>query len=199
MDKDSALKKIKEEILGLENSPLYKERVANHVFPVIGEGDHNAKVMFIGEAPGEKEAKSGRPFCGTAGKLLDWCLSEIGVDRKETYITNIVKDRPPKNRDPYPEEIDIYSPFLDRQIDIIQPEIIATLGRFSAEYMLVKMGLADKVRPITQLHGSVLQTKTNYGSVRIVPLLHPAAAIHNPTQKNFLLEGFKSLKQEISR
>ncbi len=197
MDKKGLLREIKEEVLNLKNSPLYKERVENNVFPVIGEGNHSARVMFIGEAPGANEAKNGKPFCGSAGKMLDWCLQEIEFDRADAYVTNIIKDRPPKNRDPYPEEIEIYAPFLDRQINIIQPKIIAPLGRFSAGYILEKFGLGDQVRPITSIHGAVFEAESDYGKITIIPLLHPASAIHNPHKKDTLLDGFKSLREKI--
>src|SRR3989337_2153314 len=133
-ERDEALKKIKDEVVNLVASPLYAERVRNKYFPVIGEGNHLAEIMFIGEAPGENEAKSGRPFCGRAGKVLDTLLQSIGIDRKDVYVTNIVKDRPPENRDPLPDEIELYAPFLDRQIAAIKPAGIATLGRFSMQY-----------------------------------------------------------------
>ena len=137
-DRSQALKQIREEVQNLKESPLYQERVNNQTLPVIGEGSHNAQLMFIGEAPGRNEAKTGRPFCGSAGKILDDLLTSIGVKREAVYITNIVKDRPPSNRDPLPEEIAIYGPFLDRQIDIIKPLVIVTLGRFSMSYIMEK-------------------------------------------------------------
>src|SRR3989338_2477092 len=136
--RDEDLKRIKNEVVALENSPLYNYRIENKYFPVIGEGSHTASIMFIGEAPGENEAKTGRPFCGRAGKVLDMLLESVGIERKDVYVTNIVKDRPPKNRDPLPEEIEIYAPFLDRQIDIIQPKVLAGLGRFSSTYLIQK-------------------------------------------------------------
>src|SRR3989344_3352600 len=114
-DRTEQLRKIKDEVLVLKESPLYEDRIKNQVFPVIGEGSHYAKIMFVGEAPGKNEAKTGRPFVGAAGKLLDEFLASAGIKREDVYITNIVKDRPPLNRDPFPNEIDIYSPFLDRQ------------------------------------------------------------------------------------
>src|SRR3989338_6639643 len=125
------MKKIRDEVLALTSAPLYAERVKNKVFPVIGEGSHDAKIMFVGEAPGKNEAAGGRPFCGASGKILTEMIESIGKKRENVYITNIVKDRPTDNRDPLPEEIKIYSPFLDRQIEIIQPKVIATLGRYS--------------------------------------------------------------------
>src|SRR3989344_4714607 len=97
--------------------------------------------MFIGEAPGKNEAATGRPFCGVSGRILDELFVSAGIDRKNVYVTNIVKDRPPANRDPLPEEISTYARFLDRQIDIIQPKVIATLGRFSMDYIMRQFGL----------------------------------------------------------
>lgn len=108
------LEQIKSEVTNLKRSPLYKERIKNKAFPVIGEGSCHAKIMFIGEAPGKNEAKTGRPFCGTSGKILDKLLASVDIKRKDVYITNIVKDRPPSNRDPLPAEIKIYGPYLDR-------------------------------------------------------------------------------------
>ncbi|MEK9183760.1 MAG: uracil-DNA glycosylase, partial [Patescibacteria group bacterium] len=102
------LKQIRDEVLNLKKSPLYKYRTQNKFFPVIGEGSDYAKIMFIGEAPGKNEAKTGRPFCGAAGKILDELLVSVKILRSDVYITNIVKDRPPMNRDPLPEEIKIY-------------------------------------------------------------------------------------------
>ncbi len=192
MTKKELLKQIKDEILDLKESSLYKERVESKSFPVIGEGNHDALVMFIGEAPGAQEAKTGRPFCGSAGKILDECLETIQIKREDVYITNILKDRPPKNRDPLPEEIEIYTPFLDRQIEIINPKIIATLGRFSAEYILRKYKLEKEIKSITALHG-----KPIYGEIKILPLFHPAVAIYNRSKKDILKEGFFVLKNML--
>jgi len=192
-DRTEALRKIKEEVLALKASPLYTERVKNNVFPVIGEGSHQASIMFVGEAPGRNEAATGRPFCGAAGKILDQLLVSIGVDRKDVYITNIVKDRPPMNRDPLPEEIEIYAPFLNRQVDIIQPKVIATLGRFSMSYLMQKFGLGSD--SISQAHGKVLEASMPHGSVKLIPLYHPAVAIYNRTMRQTLEEDFKILAQ----
>src|SRR3989344_1579856 len=106
-EREAELKKIKEDGLNLTASPPLADPVENNYFPVIGEGNHTAKIMFIGEAPGQNEAKTGRPFCGRAGKVLDTLLQSIGIDRKDVYVTNIVKDRPPENRDPLPDEIEL--------------------------------------------------------------------------------------------
>lgn len=195
--KTEALKKIRDEVLAFKASPLYAYRTENKYFPVTGEGSHDAKIMFIGEAPGKNEAQTARPFCGASGKVLDSLLASIGLNRPDVYITNIVKDRPPENRDPTPEEIEMYGPFLDRQIEAIQPKVIATLGRFSMQYILARLGLASEIIPISQAHGKVFSAKTSYGEVIVIPLYHPAAAIYNQHLKDTLLEDFKILKNYI--
>jgi uracil-DNA glycosylase len=188
------MKLIRDEVFSLEDSPLYKYRYENRNFPVIGEGSHFAEIMFIGEAPGRNEAKTGRPFCGAAGSILDELLFGVGIKREDVYITNIVKDRPPMNRDPLPEEIKIYGPFLDRQIEIIQPKVIATLGRYSMDYIMRKFGLEFELEPISRAHGKSYEAKASYGSIHIVPLYHPAAAIYNQALKNTLKADFQILK-----
>jgi uracil-DNA glycosylase family 4 len=198
-DRTAALKQIKEEVLNLKDSPLVAERMANKVFPVIGEGSHSAKIMFIGEAPGKNEAATGRPFCGTSGKILDALLGSVGLERRDIYITNIVKDRPPQNRDPLPDEIVAYGPFLNRQIDIIQPKVIATLGRFSMDYIMRQFGLEFEILPISQAHGKIWTGKTSYGTVTIIPLYHPAASIYNQHLKETLQEDFKIMKEYANK
>lgn len=188
------MEQINDEVVALKNSPLYKFRIENNYFPVIGEGNHSAKIMFIGEAPGRNEAKTGRPFCGAAGKILDELLDSIGIKREDIYITNIVKDRPPQNRDPLPEEIKIYGPFLDRQIEIIQPKIIATLGRYAMSYIMTKLNLESKLEPISKMHGKIFETGTSYGSTKIIPLYHPCVAVYNPHTKTQLKSDFAILK-----
>jgi len=193
-DRTELLRKIKEEVINLKDSPLYKERIKNKVFPVIGEGSHQAKIVFVGEAPGKNEAATGRPFCGAAGRILDELLASAEIKREDVYITNIVKDRPPFNRDPLPEEIHIYGPFLDRQIDIIQPEALATLGRFSMDYIMRKFELIGELAPISKLHGKIFEAKASYGPVKIVPLYHPAVAIYNNNTKEDLKKDFQILR-----
>ncbi|OHA60497.1 MAG: hypothetical protein A2556_01620 [Candidatus Vogelbacteria bacterium RIFOXYD2_FULL_44_9] len=191
--KTSALLKIKQTLLDAKDAPLFEYRQANKYWPVIGEGSHEAKIMFVGEAPGKNEALTGRPFCGTAGKILDELLAGIGLKREEVYITNIAKDRPPGNRDPLPEEIAYYGPFLDQQIEILQPRVIATLGRFSMSYLLNKYFLPAST--ISEMHGQVIETQEKYGPVVIVPLYHPAASIYNQKLKETLKADFAVLKQ----
>ncbi len=192
--KTDLLKKIKEEVLNLKESPLYSYRTENKYFPVIGEGSHDAKIMFVGEAPGRNEAKTGRPFCGTAGKVLDELLEHVNINRTDVYITNIVKDRPQQNRDPLPEEIKIYGPFLDRQIEILQPKIICALGRYSMGYIMQKFGLGNKVEVISKMHGKSFDADASYGSIKIVCLYHPCVAVYNPTRKDELKKDFEILK-----
>ncbi len=192
------LREIRDEIVNLKDSPLYVERVNNGVYPVIGEGNHHAAIMFIGEAPGRNEAQTGRPFCGAAGRILDELLASVGIKRSEVYITNIVKDRPPFNRDPTPEEITAYGPFLDRQIHIIQPKVIVTLGRFAMAYIMNKFGLGWVLKPISQMHGKIFNAKTDYGEIKIIPLYHPAVAVYNANTKDVLAADFRVLAHATS-
>jgi DNA polymerase len=194
-ERTEQLRKIKDEVVALTTSPLYAERTKNGVHPVIGEGSHHARVMFIGEAPGRNEAATGRPFIGAAGKILNELLASAGITREDVYITNIVKDRPPFNRDPEPDEIVAYGPFLDRQIAIIQPAVIVTLGRYAMGYIMEKFGLAAQLEPISRMHGRQFEATTGYGPVAIVPLYHPAVAIYNRSSLDTLKQDFQILRQ----
>lgn len=194
-DRTEKLRAIRDEVVALTRSPLYAERLKNGVHPVIGEGSHYARLMFVGEAPGRTEAATGRPFVGAAGKILDELLASANIARADVYITNIVKDRPPFNRDPLPEEIEVYGPFLDRQIRIIQPEIIATLGRYAMGYIMEKFGLQSQLEPISKMHGRVFDAQAPSGSLRIIPLYHPAVAVYNSSTKDTLKQDFQALCQ----
>lgn len=195
MDKHEEMKKIRDELLDLKVSPLYEYRIENKYFPVIGEGTHDAHIMFVGEAPGEKEAQTARPFCGRSGKLLDEMLASINLDRKKVYIGNLVKDRPQDNRDPTPDEIALYAPFLDRQIQIIKPQIIVMLGRHSMNYLFSRAGIADKLQPISKMHGQLFEGDFGYGKVALLPLYHPAVGLYNPNMRGTMFEDFKQLKR----
>jgi len=181
------LRKIKEEVLHCKKCPLYKTRK----LPVIGQGNHQAKIMFIGEAPGASEDATGIPFCGAAGKILDELLNSIGMKRKEIYIANILKCRPPQNRNPQKEEIESCTPYLERQIKIIQPKIICTLGNYATAFILEKFGLKEKTQGISKIHGKKF-TAENF---LIIPLYHPAVATYNPLMKEVLLKDFEILKK----
>ncbi len=191
--REKELEHIKDEVISLTKSPLYEYRTSNKYLPVIGEGSSDAAVMFVGEAPGKNEAKTGKPFAGAAGKILNELLESVSISREEVYITNIVKDRPQENRDPTTEEIEIYGPFLDRQIELIQPKVIATLGRFSMFYILTKYGQSTENIVISKLHGKALNVDASYGPVSILVLYHPAAAIYNQSLKATLFEDFAIL------
>lgn len=175
MNKAEELGKIKTEMDSDLNLPLRNR--ANLVF---GVGDPDAQVVFIGEAPGFFEDKQKEPFVGRAGQLLNKLLEKIKIERKNVYITNIVKHRPPENRDPLPEEIAAYKPYLTRELKILQPKIVATLGRFSMNYFL-------PYAKISTDHGKIY--KMNH--TLIYPLYHPAAALRSTSvladlEKDFL-------------
>jgi DNA polymerase len=188
------LRAIRDAVVGLTSSPLYEERMRNGVHPVIGEGSHYARLMFVGEAPGRNEAATGRPFVGAAGTILNELLASAKIDREHVYITNIVKDRPPFNRDPLPEEIQSYGPFLDQQISIIQPTVIAPLGRYAMGYVMTKFGLESSLEPISAMHGRTFPAVASYGPVTIVPLYHPAVAVYNRSTKETLIRDFQVLR-----
>lgn len=149
---------------------------------VMGEGNLSAEVVFIGEAPGKNEDLQGRPFVGAAGKFLDEMLAHAGLKREDVYITNIVKYRPPNNRDPEPAEKEAFWPYLLRQLKVIQPKLIVTLGRHSMEYFLPSQRISD-------IHG---QPKRN-GDLVIMPLFHPAAALYNGSMRQTLIDDFMKI------
>ncbi len=197
INKIKVLGEIGEQVLNLTESPLYKYRTENSFLPVIGEGNTDAEIMFVGEAPGKNEALSGKPFCGKAGDLLDSLLDSINTPRESVYITNIVKDRPQENRDPSIEEIAVYGPFLDKQINIIQPKVIVTLGRYSMNYIMDRFGLKNKIETISEAHGKVYDAKTSYGNIVIIPEYHPAATIYNRKLIPILEKDFKVIREVV--
>lgn len=193
--KQSLIRRLSDEIVNLKKSPLYAYRVKNGYQPVIGAGSLDARIVLIGEAPGKNEALTGKPFCGASGKVLDQLLQSINLKRENVYITSVVNDRPPENRDPSLKEIELYSPFLIRQLNIIQPRVIATLGRYSMNVILSEFGLEHDIKPISQNHGSSYKAKTTWGEVVIIPLYHPAVALYNGSKRTILLKDFKTLKK----
>ena len=197
MTKTEQMKQIRDEILVLKESPLYEYRTTNNFLPVIGEGSHDATIMFVGEAPGKNEVKTGRPFCGAAGKVLDELLAHVNIPRPSIYITNIVKDRPPENRDPTPREIEVYGPFLDRQVNIIKPRVIVALGRYAMEYIMNRFDLGHELEPIGKAHGKAYKGKTSHGNIDIVVLYHPCVAVYNPTNLPNLKKDFEILKSYV--
>jgi len=194
-DLEAELRKIKDEVINCKKCPLYEERINGGFYPVIGEGNHQAKIMFVGEAPGLQEAKTGRPFCGAAGRILDELLDSVSIKRENVYITNILKDRPPKNRDPQKEEIKVCVPYLERQIELIKPVVICSLGRYAMEFLMEKFGLGDVIEPISKIHGKVFEIKILSQNIKIIPFYHPAVATYNPNMKEVLQKDFQVLKE----
>ena len=202
MAKYDDMKKIEQELLAFSASPLFAYRNENGYLPVPGEGDLDADIMFVGEAPGKKEGETGKPFCGASGKFLTELVESIGLKREDVYITSIVKDRPPENRDPTPEEIALYAPFLDRQVQIIQPKVIATLGRHSMKYVMERYDLDMELGPIGTIHGKTFETvyfdeAHQAHPVTIVTLYHPAAALYNGGMRDALKADFQVLKKFV--
>lgn len=154
---------------------------------VFGVGDPDADLMFIGEAPGRQEDLKGEPFVGAAGRLLDELLGSIGLRRSQVYIANVLKCRPPGNRDPEPEEIAECTPYLTEQVRLIDPKVIATLGNFATRFIL------GTDRGITQLHGRLFRA----GGRRVVPVFHPAAALYSPEKRLVLFEDFRRLRKVL--
>ncbi len=172
------LEALHQEVRQCTKCPLSQGRT----LAVPGEGPRNAQVMFVGEAPGFHEDRQGRPFVGAAGAFLNELLASIGLKREDVYITNIIKCRPPGNRDPYMDEIEACSPYLDRQVALIHPRVIVTLGRYSLAHWLPNA-------KISQVHGKPMRV----GNLVIFPMYHPAAALHQPALKRTVEEDFRKL------
>ena len=160
---------------------------------VFGVGNPHADLMFVGEAPGFHEDKQGLPFVGQAGKLLDKLLAGIGLDRSQVYIANVLKCRPPGNRDPQPDEIESCEPHLFRQIELIEPKVVATLGNFATKL------LSGKPTGITRVHGVEQETTVGGSSVLLYPLYHPAAALYTPRMLEVLREDFARIPELLGR
>ncbi len=197
---DQKLKQIKDQVLACRKCCLHQSRR----YPVIGQGDHRARVVFIGEAPGRQEDAAGRPFCGAAGRILDEVLIEIGLKRSAVYITNILKCRPPGNRNPLSGEIEACSPYLNEQLAVIKPKVICSMGNFAAHYILERYGLkpqvvvGGKMPGITRLKGRVFLAKDKTGQpVKIVPLYHPAVATYNINQKPALMRDYRIVAELV--
>lgn len=193
MKKQNELDKLKAKILAGKVTPDLAGQATQLVF---GVGNPDADVVFIGEAPGKNEDIQGEPFVGAAGKFLNEMLESIGMKRDDIYITNIVKYRPPNNRDPLPEEKSAFLPYLQAQLDIIQPKVVATLGRHSMNCFLPDLqiskvhGEPKRVKWVLK-HGD--KDKGSETSLVILPLYHPAAALYNGGMRQTLLEDFAKL------
>ncbi|MGM5481741.1 MAG: uracil-DNA glycosylase [Nanobdellota archaeon] len=178
MSKQVELEALKQEIENYLDCPL-KESATNMVF---GKGNPDAEIVFIGEAPGAQEDKQGIPFVGRAGKELDKYLRNIGLTIDDVYIANILKYRPPENRDPSTYEIESHTPYLIKQLRIIKPKVIATLGNYSTKFVLGGWSVRGmkSVKGITTLHGQEHPVNLDNISLKLIPLYHPAAMLYNP-------------------
>jgi uracil-DNA glycosylase len=188
-DKQVQLDKVRTDILEKNICPELAKTATNLV---IGDGNLNAEIVFIGEAPGKNEDEQGLPFVGAAGKFLNEMLAQAGLERSDVYITNIVKYRPPNNRDPLPEEKKAFWPYLLKQLQIIQPKVVVTLGRHSMEYFLPDM-------KISQIHGQAKRIKFGDDKLVIVPLYHPAAALYNGAMRQTLIDDFLLVPKIIEK
>ena len=175
------LQKLREKVLQCKKCALWQSRTN----PVFGEGDPQAKLVFIGEAPGKNEDLQGRPFVGPAGALLTHYIKKIGLSRDMVFITNIIKCRPPKNRDPLPEEISACEPYLIKQLELIQPKIICTLGRYAAQTLL-RLDIS-----ISEMRGNIYY----YHDIKVLPTFHPASLLYHPRNKELFEEDFYRLRK----
>lgn len=184
MTKEEKLKELRKRLEADKSLPLIKGATQL----VFGEGNPHTDIYFLGEAPGYWEDLKGRPFVGSAGKLLDEALGQIGIKREDVYISNVVRFRPPNNRDPFPEELAAFAPYVDEEIEIINPKMIVTLGRFS-------MGkfLPDVL--ISRVHGKIF--KVNWKGIErvVIPMFHPAAAL----RREDIMEEFKKDFQVLAQ
>lgn len=191
--KSEALEQIRQSI---EQDRVCPELAKSATKLVFGDGDPNSSIVFIGEAPGKAEDKSGLPFVGAAGKFLNEMLQSIGLQRSAVYITNIVKYRPPNNRDPLTEEKQAFLPYLQRQLEIIQPKIVVALGRHAANCFLPELR-------ISEAHGRPKRITLAFSDHRLsivfLPLFHPAAALYNGSMRQTLLDDFALIPGIISQ
>jgi len=184
--KEKELKKLEKDVLVCKKCVLCKKRIN----PVIGQGSFKAKIMFVGEAPGAKEDATGIPFCGRSGKFLDELLKSAKIDREKVYICNIIKCRPPLNRDPKDKEIKACSDYIKKQVEIISPKVICPLGRYSMNFIMEMFGFSEDIDVISKVHGKIFKGKNT-----VIPFYHPAVAIYNPNMKKVLKKDFKILKK----
>jgi uracil-DNA glycosylase len=181
--KAELLRELAAEVQHCKRCPLHRTALRG----VPGEGDPDAEILLIGEAPGWHENQQGRPFVGAAGQFLEQLLASVGLNRKQVFIANIIKHRPPDNRDPLPDEIGACVPYLDRQIEIIDPKVIVTLGRFSMNHFFP----GEK---ISRIHG----VARRHGNRLIVPMYHPAAALHQGSLRRTVEDDFRAVPAAVA-
>ena len=188
MDKKKQLQDLKAQMEADKSLPL-RDTATQLVF---GEGNPDSEIYFLGEAPGYWEDQKGRPFVGLAGKLLDELIQSLELKRDDVYISNVVRFRPPENRDPTPEEITAFAPYVDREIEIINPKIIVTLGRFS-------MGKFLPGVKISQVHGKIHQVSWHGQETTVVPMYHPAAALRAGEIMKQLKADFQVIPEALKK
>jgi len=196
MSKEESLEKIKVDIITAK-LPLHE----NATNVVMGKGNPHAEIVFVGEAPGRNEDLQGEPFVGAAGKNLDKLLSKAGLSMNDVYIANILKYRPPENRDPSPEEIKSHTPYLVEQISVIKPKIVCSLGNYATKFFLSE-GDVDKMNEqpgITSMHGKVKMVEINGLKIKLIPLFHPAAIIYNRKLMDLWEADIVIVKKEIGQ
>lgn len=192
----------KEDSFDFEEAELVKstELFRNCINIVVGKGNLNADILFVGEAPGRNEDEQGLPFVGAAGKNLDSLLDKVGLSLEDVYVANILKCRPPENRDPLPEEIKLHTPWLLKQIKEIKPKVVCSLGNYATKFFLAG-GEVDKMKEqpgITQVHGKVREIEIGELKVKLIPLFHPAAIIYNRNKLTPLWEqDMEIVKKEV--
>ena len=189
MTKYDEMEALRRKIIDLDVCPELRSQATQLV---MGNGSLDADIVFIGEAPGKSEDEQGLPFVGAAGKFLDHMLSEAGMKRDDVYITNIVKYRPPNNRDPLNDEKAVFWPYLLKQLQIINPKVVVTLGRHSMEYFLPG-------KRISQIHGQPKRIQFGDRPLVVVPLYHPAAALYNGSMREILIEDFVRMPEIIAQ
>ncbi|MEM4713904.1 MAG: uracil-DNA glycosylase [Candidatus Bathyarchaeia archaeon] len=187
----AVIEAIASEVKGCTRCGLWRAR--KNAVP--GDGDPNAKVLFVGEAPGYWEDVKGKPFVGAAGKFLDTLLAEAGLLRNQVFIGNVLKCRPPANREPAPAEIEACTPFLERQIRTIKPKLIVALGNYSTAYIFAKAGIP--FRGITEARGKFYNANVLGLVVVVFPTMHPAAGLYSAKYKQLLIGDFRLLKAKI--
>ena len=192
MNKPRAMENLKNDIRKCSRCELCKYSTNQ----IMGKGNFRSKIVFVGEAPGKEEDIRGEPFVGSAGKLLNQVLEKAGFSRKNVYVTNLVRCRPPKNRKPLKSELNACSNYLERELDIIKPKIIAPLGNTALYVIMRKYGL--KPSKIGEVHGRIFEREAVWGNIVILPLYHPAAALYNKNLLELIEKDFGKLKKFIS-
>lgn len=193
---EAALERIRQQILDENVCPELASSATQLVF---GTGNADAEIVFIGEAPGKNEDLTGQPFVGAAGKFLDEMLAGVSLKREDIYITNIVKYRPPENRDPTPEEKKAFLPFLQAQLEVIQPKVVVTLGRHSTNCFLPDLQISKIHGEPKRIRISMKQDSNDALTLVLLPLYHPAAALYNGAMRQTLIDDFMQIPNIIKQ